>query len=78
MSSTKRKRKGHEWSTFEGLKGQVVRIFPTGTVSEAQAWVGRLVWVDVYTVGVVFDWQHDPEQVAIVHKAGIVRIELYE
>jgi hypothetical protein len=73
MSKEKRSRMGPESDEYNRLKGKIVRIWPQG---EQGVWIGRLVWVDVYTLGVAFDY-NDPSNVSIVYKAGI-RIERYD
>lgn len=56
---------------YAKLKGQMVRVYRMGVTSLAQAVVGRLVWVDVYTIGVARNPQDYPERVSIIYKHGI-------
>ena len=65
MSSNKQ---GPESREYDKLKGTVVVIWPMGSL---EAWTGKLIWVDRYTIGVAFDWQNDPQCVSIVYKDGI-------
>ena len=73
MSKDKRSRMGPESDEYNRLKGKIVRIWPPG---ESGVWIGRLVWVDVYTLGVSMD-PGDPSNVSIVYKNGI-RVERYD
>lgn len=70
MSRDLRKSRGREWDEYERLKGKLVRIYPSGVVKQNEAWMGILVWVDVYTIGVSFK-QNEPTAVSIVYKDGI-------
>lgn len=73
MSKDKRNRMGPESDEYNRLKGCEIRIWPQGVTDPDRAWVGRLVWVDIYTLGVAMD-RKDPTNVSIVYKAGI-RVE---
>jgi len=70
MSNPKYSRMGPESDEYNRLKGQWVRIWPQGVINYRDAWYGRLLWVDAYTLGVSFD-ATDPANVSIVYKAGI-------
>jgi len=67
---------GPESDEYNRLKGRVIRIWPQGECDPDFAWIGRLVWVDVYTLGVAMD-ANDPTNVSIVYKNGI-RVERYD
>lgn len=71
MSQTKRSRMGPESDEYNRLKGRIIRITPHG--HEAGALVGRLIWVDIYTLGVALD-PSNPTNVSIVYKAGILHV----
>ena len=75
MSQSKRTRMGPESDEYNRLKGKIIRIWPQGVIDPRASWVGRLVWVDIYTLGVAMD-ANDPTNVSIVYKAGI-RVERY-
>jgi len=73
MSHQKRGRMGPESDEYNRLKGQRIRIWPQGAATVADTWTGKLVWVDIYTLGVALD-PFDVTNVSIVYKAGI-RVE---
>lgn len=73
MSKPKYSRMGPESDEYNRLKGRPVRIWPQGVTDVHATWLGRLVWVDLYTLGVAMN-PNDLENVSIVYKAGI-RIE---
>ncbi len=71
MSRKKRKERGPESARYDELKGNLVRVWPPGAASKEETWIGLLVWVDIYTVGVAFNWNADPNDVSIVYKDSI-------
>lgn len=71
MKKVAKKRYGPESDEFNRIKGRVVRIFPLGITDPLEAWVGKLRWVDRYTIGVAFRWKDDPDEISIVHKSAI-------
>jgi len=73
MSQQKRSRMGPESDEYNRLKGHRIRIWPQGVTTVEKTWTGRLVWVDIYTLGVALD-PNDATSVSIVYKAGI-RVE---
>jgi hypothetical protein len=65
---------GPESDTFSLLKGKLVRVWPFGCPNYSETWVGRLIWVDRFTLGLAFDDGHR-EIESIIYKP-VARIEL--
>jgi len=67
MSRDKRRRQGPESAEYDKFKGKTVEIWPQNTQG---TWIGKLVWVDTYTIGVAFN-PKQPNAISIVYKAAI-------
>jgi hypothetical protein len=63
---------GPESATWDAFKNKVVYVYPPGVLSRANAWCGRLIWVDKYSIGV----ELVPGSVSIVMKGPGMRVEL--
>lgn len=73
VSDTKKKRfrQGPESEQYDKFKDRLVRI--SGLIGKSR--VGRLVWVDVYTLGIQFN---NRDEVSIIYKGPGVVIEVIE
>lgn len=76
MSKDKRSRMGPESDEYNRFKGRQIVIVPHGEL-HAVPIVGRLVWVDIYTLGVALDPRR-PDNIHIIYKAGILSVGLAE
>ena len=74
MSRAAREKDGPESRTYHRLKGKIIEIWHP-QCEPGYPWRGKLVWVDVYTIGVAFD-RANPDRVSIVYKDAI-RIDYY-
>lgn len=71
MSRSKRKRPGQESDAYNVLKLNWVRIWPSGVTKTEDTWVCWLAWVDIYTIGVMFDTVNYPDFISIIYKDSI-------
>ena len=60
--------RGVEWRSFKALENKLIRIYPAGVIEKDLTWVGEYKWIDVYTIGVAFNWVNDPDAISIVYK----------
>ena len=76
---------GPESDEYNKLKGKMIRIWYPGEkiiLNELgrvldPIWVGRLIWVDKFTLGVQFD-ESTPDKISIVYKTSIMRVDSFE
>jgi hypothetical protein len=65
------------------MKGKKIRVWPAHAKTIEEAWVGELVWVDTYTIGVAIEEDHDcppkrrPHGASIIYKDSL-RIDCLE